>query len=45
VIRLAEHEHDPSEFIDKTTGEPFLGEFFHGTAEMMRADVPDLSEP
>jgi hypothetical protein len=34
-----------SEFIDKASGEPFLGEFFHGTAEMMRADVPDLSEP
>jgi hypothetical protein len=45
VIRLAEHEHDPSEFIDKASGEPFLGEFFHGTGEMMRADVPDLSEP
>jgi hypothetical protein len=25
VIRLTEHEHDPSEFIDKATGEPFLG--------------------
>src|SRR5215210_7714115 len=40
VIRLTEHEHDPSEFIDKATGEPFLGEFFRGTGEMMRADVP-----
>jgi hypothetical protein len=44
VTRLTEHEHDPSEFIDKATGEPFLGEFFRGTGEMMHADVPDLSE-
>ena len=44
VIRLTEHEHDPSEFVDKATGEPFLGELFRATgAEMMRTDVPDLS--
>ena len=30
VIRLAEHEHPASEFVDKATGEPFLGEFFGG---------------
>jgi hypothetical protein len=44
VIRLTEHEHDPSEFVDKATGEPFVGKLFRGTGEMMRADVPDLSE-
>jgi hypothetical protein len=45
AIRLTEHEHYPSEFIDKATGEPFLGEFFRDARETMHADVPDLSEP
>jgi hypothetical protein len=44
VIRLTEHEHDASEFLDKATGEPFMGEFFRGTGRAWREDVPDLSE-
>ncbi len=28
VLRIAEHEHDPSLMIDKATGEPWMGEFF-----------------
>ena len=44
VIRLTEHEHDASFFVDKATGSPFLGEFFKGTGRAWREDVPDLSE-
>jgi hypothetical protein len=42
VIRLTEHE--ASFFVDKATGEPFMGEFFKGTGRAWREDVPDLSE-
>ena len=46
VLRSNEHEHDASLFIDKATGEPFLGEFFRGLVQMPPAsDVEDLSEP
>ncbi len=44
VIRLTEHEHDATLFVDKATGEPFMGEFFRGTGHARREDVPDLSE-
>ena len=47
VIRLTEHEHEASEFVDKATGEPFLGEFFRGMGPTMREpleNVEDLSE-
>jgi len=44
VLRLVSHEHDASEFVDKATGEPFMGEFFRGTGHAWREDVPDLSE-
>jgi hypothetical protein len=44
VALLSEHEHDATEFIDKATGEPFVGELFRGMGRMLREDVPDLSE-
>jgi hypothetical protein len=44
VLRLVSHEHDASFFVDKATGEPFMGEFFRGTGRVWREDVPDLSE-
>jgi hypothetical protein len=44
VLRLVSHEHDASAFVDKATGEPFMGEFFKGTGGAWREDVPDLSE-
>jgi len=44
VLRLTEHRHDASEFVDKATGEPFMGELFRGTGRAWREDVPDLSE-
>ncbi len=30
VVKLAEHEHDPSLMVDKADGLPWLGEFFRG---------------
>jgi hypothetical protein len=44
VMRLTEHEHDASVFVDKATGEPFMGEFFKGTERAWREDAPDVSE-
>jgi hypothetical protein len=44
VALLIEHEHDATEFIDKATGEPFVGELLRGMGRMLREDVPDLSE-
>jgi hypothetical protein len=44
LLRIAEHEHDPSLMINKATGKPWLGEFFAGTLRMPD-DVEDLSEP
>ena len=44
VLRIANHEHDPSLMIDKATGKPWVGELLAGTVRMP-ADVPDLSEP
>jgi len=44
LIRLTKHGHDASEFVDKATGEPFLGEFFRGTGHAWHEDVLDLSE-
>ena len=43
VVRIANHEHDPSLMIDMSTGEPWLGKFFAGTLRMPD-DVLDLSE-
>jgi hypothetical protein len=47
VIRLTEHEHDATLFVDKATHSPFMGEFFKGTGRAWRErpeDVEDLSE-
>jgi hypothetical protein len=44
VALLIEHEHDATEFRDKATGEPFVGELLRGMGQMLREDVPDLSE-
>jgi hypothetical protein len=44
VLWLADHEHDPSAFVNKATGEPWLGEFFHGTSQMWLEEAEDLSE-
>ena len=46
VLRLTEHEHDASSFLDEA-GDPWLGAFFNGMGPTMREppeDVPDLSE-
>src|SRR3712207_563504 len=46
VLRLTEHEHDASFFVDEA-GDPWLGEFFFGMGPTMREppeNVPDLSE-
>ena len=45
VIRLTEHKHDAVAFIDKATGESFLGEFLSSIVEVHRNPPPDLSEP
>lgn len=34
LLRLEAHAHDPSAFLDKATGSPWLGQFFHGTRRM-----------
>jgi hypothetical protein len=47
VLRLVSHEHDASAFVDKATGEPFMGEFFRGMGPTMHErpeNVEDLSE-
>jgi hypothetical protein len=41
VLWLADHEHDPSAFVNKATGEPWLGEFFHGTSQMWLEEAED----
>ena len=43
VLRIANHEHDPSLMIDKATGEPWLGKFFAGSVRIP-LDAPDPSE-
>jgi hypothetical protein len=43
LLRIAEHEHDPSLMINKATGKPWLGEFFAGTLRMPD-DPEDLSD-
>jgi hypothetical protein len=46
VLRLAEHEHDASSFLDEA-GDPWLGAFFNGMGPTMREppeDVEDLSD-
>jgi hypothetical protein len=43
ILRIADHEHDPSLMINKATGKPWLGEFFAGTLRMPD-DVEDLSD-
>jgi hypothetical protein len=46
VLRLTEHEHDASLFINED-GDPWLGEFFRGMGPTIREpleNVPDLSE-
>jgi hypothetical protein len=44
VVRIANHEHDPSLMINKATGKPWCGELLAGTVRMPD-DIPDLSEP
>ena len=46
ILRLTEHEHDPTTFIDER-GDPWLGELFRGSRQMLSEpaeNVPDLSE-
>ena len=43
VVKLSEHEHDPSLMIDKATGKPWCGELLAGTVRMPD-NVGDLSE-
>jgi hypothetical protein len=43
LLRIAEHEHDPSLMINKATGKPWLGDFFAGTLRMPD-DAEDLSD-
>jgi hypothetical protein len=46
VLRLTEHEHDPTTVIDER-GDPWLGELFRGSRQMLSEpaeNVPDLSE-
>jgi hypothetical protein len=43
ILRIAEHEHDPSLMINKATGKPWLGAFFAGTLRMPD-DPEDLSD-
>ncbi len=43
VLRIAEHEHDPSLMIDRATGESWMGEFFAGNLRTLH-DAEDLSE-
>ena len=45
VVKLAEHEHDPSLMVDKSDGSPWLGEFFRGMRRSLIEDAEDLSEP
>lgn len=46
VVRLLEHEHDASEFVDTASGTLWLGKGFRGIEHLPPdADVPDLSEP
>ena len=42
LVRIANHEHDPSLMINKATARPWCGELFAGTR--LPDDVPDLSE-
>jgi hypothetical protein len=45
ILRIFEHEHKPSNFVEKTSGEPFLGPFFSGMdLGVAPEDVEDLSE-
>jgi hypothetical protein len=44
VMRLVEHPHDASEFVDTASGDPWLGEFFRGVEHEWPADTPYLSE-
>jgi hypothetical protein len=44
ILRIAEHEHDPSLLINRANGKPWLGEFFAGTLRMPD-DAEDLSDP
>ena len=43
VVRIANHEHDASLMVNKSTGKPWVGELLAGTVRMPD-DVPDLSE-
>jgi hypothetical protein len=43
ILRIAEHEHDPSLMTNKATGKLWLGEFFAGTLRMP-GDVEDISD-
>ena len=45
VVKLAEHEHDPSLMVNKSDGSPWLGEFFRGMRRSLIEDAEDLSEP
>jgi hypothetical protein len=46
ILRLTEHEHDPTTFINER-GDPWLGELFRGSRQMLSEpaeNVPDFSE-
>ena len=45
VVKLAEHEHDPSLMVNKAYGLPWLGKFFRGMRRALIEDAEDLSEP
>ena len=45
VVRLLEHEHDASEFVDTASGTLWVGKGFRGIEHLpLDVDVPDLSE-
>jgi hypothetical protein len=46
LVKLAEHEHDPSLMVDRADGSPWLGrKIFRGMRRSLIEDVEDLSEP
>ena len=42
VVRIANHEHDPSLMVNKASGKPWVGELLAGSVRL--PDIPDLSE-
>jgi len=46
ILRIFDHEHNPTLFVDKASGAPFLGRFFAGMELGVHPDdIEDLSEP